>query len=66
MNYNELINIEFLSGIDIEVACMEAITLAQKRNAVVFFDFNGIKMRAYHFSNPKELIRDFHKRIRKN
>ena len=63
MNYNEIINIEFLGGTDIDVACTEAVELSKKRNAIVNFSFNGIKMEVDCFSLPLDLVRYYHKEM---
>lgn len=52
---NIKLKVECLAGVDIFDAAEEAITLAEKLNIGITFDFNGIKCTVWPGDSPKIL-----------
>jgi sugar/nucleoside kinase (ribokinase family) len=59
-NMTEIKYFDVLAGSDISDVAKEAIELAKKLNCRIIFDFNGKKLKVYHFSHLKEIIEEYY------
>ena len=60
-NLIEIKHFNVLAGTDIKDAVIEAIRIAEEFNCLVKFDFNGVKMEIYNFSEFMEEVNYYHK-----
>jgi hypothetical protein len=62
-NLKEIKVFDVLAGTDITEAIEEALKIANENNCIVLFNFNGIEIKVYHFSNVKEEVNYYHRRL---
>jgi hypothetical protein len=63
-NLTEIKDYDVLAGTDIREAVEEAIKLTELNKCVVRFDFNGVEMKVYHFSEVKNLVDYYYRRLK--
>lgn len=62
-NMIEIKDFDVLAGASIEETVKEAINIAELNDCVVRFDFNGIEIKIYHFSNVKAEVNYYHQKL---
>lgn len=63
-NFKEIKDFDVIAGTDIKEAVKEAISIAERYECVVRFNFNGVEMKIYEFSNVKEEAEYYGRRLR--
>jgi len=63
-NLTEIKDFDVLAGTDIKTAVKEAISIAEHYECVVRFSFNGIEIKVYDFSNPKDYVDYYYRRLK--
>ena len=61
--FAEIKHFDVCPGTDITEAVEEAISLAEKNDCVIMFDFNGIEMKVYDFSEVKMMVDYYHRKL---
>jgi len=62
-NFTEIKHFDVCPGTDITQAVEEAITLAGDMKCVIVFDFNGIEMKIYDFSEVEMMVDHYHRKL---
>ena len=60
---NEIKDFDVLAGTDIKQAVTEARKIAEMNDCIVRFDFNGITMKIYDFTNIEDEVNYYHHRL---
>jgi len=63
-NLTEIKIFDVLAGTDIKDAIEEAIIIAETKKCVVEFDFNGVRMKIYDFSDRQMMIDYYGRRLK--
>lgn len=61
--FTEIKHFDVCPGTDITTAVEEAIYLAKRNDCVIVFDFNGIEMKIYDFSEVKMMVEHYHRHL---
>ena len=61
--FTEIKHFDVCPGTDITEAVEEAIYLAEKNDCVIVFDFNGIEMKIYDFSEVEIMVEHYHRKL---
>jgi hypothetical protein len=62
-NFTEIKDFDVLAGTDIKDAVIEAIKIADRDNCCVRFDFNSVEMKIYCFSDKKDMVDYYYRRL---
>ena len=62
-NFTEIKHFDVCPGTDITQAVKKAITLAGDMDCVIVFDFNGIEMKIYDFSEVEMMVEHYHRKL---
>lgn len=56
---------EVMAGADINEVAEEALSLAEKYNCLIIFEFNSAKLRVYKFMQVREIVNEYYHQLNK-